>query len=203
MITVAVFVFGYVVGSIPSGLIVGRKFYDVDLRQHGSKNIGASNAFRTLGPRAAAVVFVSDVFKGVISVLAARMLLPGQPLAELAAGVAAISGHNWSLFLRFSGGKGVATGLGVILMLSWQATLVCLALWAVVIAATRYASLASMLAAVCAPAAMWWFGKPGEFVVFACLVAAFIIIRHRTNIVRLLNGTELRIKPGNARSVRK
>lgn len=190
------FIISYLIGSIPNGLVVGKLVGGVDLRQFGSKNIGATNAFRVLGPWPALAVFLTDAAKGVAGVYLGQYLI-GTPLAQLAGGIAAIAGHNWSVFLGFKGGRGVATGLGVIAVLSPKVTLVVFAVWALIVYFTRYVSLGSIVAAALVPVTMWFFGEITEFLVFGVIAALFVIIRHRPNIERLLKGEELKIKPGS------
>lgn len=188
----------YLIGSIPSGLLFGKALWQTDLRRHGSKNIGATNAYRILGPRAAALVFIADFLKGAAGVWLGAQL-SGQPTALLIGGIAAIAGHNWSLFLGFSGGKGVATGLGVIAMLMPAVTALVFALWCLVVYFTRYVSLASIAAAACVPLGAYICGEPPAYFAFGVLAAAFVIYRHKANIGRLLNGTESKIKAGHRR----
>lgn len=185
----------YLIGSIPNGLIIGRNFYNIDLRQFGSKNIGATNAYRTLGLWPALWVFLTDALKGVAGVLIGQYL-GGTALAELAGGIGAIAGHNWSAFLNFKGGRGVATGLGVIAMLAPKVTLIVFTVWAVIVYLTRYVSLASIVAAALVPISMWLLHARQEFFYFGILAAFFVIIRHRPNIERLLKGEEPKIKAG-------
>ena len=190
-----VIVASYLIGSIPNGLIIGQKLYNVDLRQFGSKNIGATNAYRTLGPWPAFWVFLTDAVKGVAGVLLGHYI-GGTAAAELAGGMGAIAGHNWSVLLGFKGGRGVATGLGVIAMLSPKVTLVVFAIWAIIVYFTRYVSLASITAAALVPVTMWLLNARQEFFYFGIVAALFVIIRHRPNIERLLHGTESKIKAG-------
>jgi glycerol-3-phosphate acyltransferase PlsY len=185
----------YLIGSIPNGLIIGQTFYKVDLRQFGSKNIGATNAFRTLGPKPAFWVFLTDALKGVAGVLIGQYI-GGTAMAEVLGGIGAIAGHNWSVFLKMKGGRGVATGLGVIAMLSPKVTLIVFVVWAVIVYFTRYVSLASITAAALVPITMWLLNSKLEFLYFGLLAALFVIVRHRPNIERLLNGTESKIKAG-------
>ncbi|MEG6585701.1 glycerol-3-phosphate 1-O-acyltransferase PlsY [Dendrosporobacter sp. 1207_IL3150] len=187
----------YVLGSIPNGLIIGRSFCDIDLRQFGSKNIGATNAYRVLGPWPALWVFLTDAAKGVLGVYIGQFL-DGSALALLIGGIAAIAGHNWSIFLKFKGGRGVATGLGVIAILVPKVTAIVFAVWAVIVYISRYVSLASIVAAALVPILMWLFNEKIEFYYFGLLAAAFVIVRHRPNIERLLKGNELKIKSGSA-----
>ncbi len=186
---------GYLIGSIPNGLILGRWFWNVDLRQFGSKNIGATNAFRVLGPWPALGVFFTDAAKGVAGVYIGQWL-SGTPSAMLLGGIAAIAGHNWSLFLGFKGGRGVATGLGVIAVLMPAVTAIVLVVWGLIVYVSRYVSLASIIAAALVPVLVWLFNERLEFFYFGLLAAAFVIIRHKPNIERLLTGNELKIKAG-------
>ncbi len=185
----------YLIGSIPNGLIIGQSFYNVDLRLFGSKNIGATNAFRTLGPWPAFWVFLTDALKGVAGVLIGQYL-GHTALAELAGGIAAITGHNWSAFLKFKGGRGVATGLGVIAIIVPKVTLIVFIVWALIVYFTRYVSLASIVAAALVPITMWLLNARQEFFYFGILAALFVIVRHRPNIERLLKGQESKIKAG-------
>lgn len=189
-------ILGYVIGSIPNGLLIGKTFYDVDLRQFGSKNIGATNAFRTLGLYPSLWIFLTDAAKGVIAVYLAGALVDS-PIALLVGGIAAIAGHNWSIFLRFTGGRGVATGLGVIAVLAPKVTLLIFLVWAVIVYATRYVSLASIVAAILVPIFMWFMGERLEFLYFGIVAALFVVGRHKPNIERLLKGQELKIKLGH------
>ena len=183
----------YLLGSLPSGLWIGRNLYGIDLREHGSKNTGATNAYRILGRLPALLVFVCDTAKGMLGVYLGTLLAGGE-LAAVICGIAAICGHNWSIFLGFKGGRGVATGLGVIALLSPKVTLIVFIVWAVVVFITKYVSLASIIAAALVPILMWWFGEAREVLMFGVAAAAFVIIRHRPNIERLLKGEELKIK---------
>ncbi|SMC57137.1 glycerol-3-phosphate 1-O-acyltransferase PlsY [Sporomusa malonica] len=192
---VLVIITSYLIGSIPNGLIIGQYFYKVDLRQFGSKNIGATNAYRTLGPRPAFWVFLTDALKGVAGVLLGQYIA-GTALAELAGGIGAIAGHNWSAFLKFKGGRGVATGLGVIAMIAPKVTLIVFGVWAIIVYFTRYVSLASIVAAALVPISMWLLHARQEFFYFGILAALFVIVRHRPNIERLLKGDEPKIKAG-------
>lgn len=189
-------ILGYVIGSIPNGLLIGKTLYDIDLRQFGSKNIGATNAFRTLGLYPSLWIFLTDAAKGVVAVYLASVLAD-TPIALLVGGIAAIAGHNWSIFLRFTGGRGVATGLGVIAVLVPKVTLLVFLVWAVIVYATRYVSLASIVAAILVPIFMWFMGERLEFLYFGIVAALFVVGRHKSNIERLLKGQELKIKLGH------
>jgi glycerol-3-phosphate acyltransferase PlsY len=183
---------GYLIGSIPTGLLIIRLLRGVDIRTVGSGNIGATNVYRVAGLPTALLVLVIDGLKGALPVLLARTS-GAPPWAEVLAGVAAIVGHNWSVFLRFAGGKGVATSLGVLLALSPGAAAVAIVVWLAVAGATRYASLASILAIAAVPAVMWARREPAHHLLFAGAALAFVLYRHRANLARLRAGTELRI----------
>ncbi len=187
----------YVIGSIPNGLIVGKMLKGVDIRQFGSKNIGATNMYRVLGPGPAFLVLITDIAKGVAGVYVGKALL-GTPPAALLGGIAAISGHNWSVFLGFKGGRGVATALGVIAVLMTKVTVIVFLVWAVIVFLTRYVSLGSIVAAAVAPPLTWLLVDQPEYFYFVIVAAAFVIIRHRPNIERLIKGEELKIKAGSA-----
>jgi glycerol-3-phosphate acyltransferase PlsY len=188
----------YLIGSIPNGLLLGKWLWNIDLRQFGSKNIGATNAYRVLGPWPALGVFITDAAKGVIGVYIGQVL-GNTPLAMLLGGIAAIAGHNWSIFLKFKGGRGVATGLGVIAVLVPKVTIIVFVIWGFIVYISRYVSLASIIAAALVPILMWVFGEKLEFYYFGLLAAAFVIIRHKPNIQRLLKGNELKIKAGTTK----
>ncbi len=185
-------VLSYFVGSLPGGLIFGKLIWNIDLREHGSHNIGATNAWRTIGKPAGLLVFAFDFMKGVIGVYLGAAL-SGTPLALVLGGIFAIIGHSCSLLLGFKGGKGVATGLGVIAMLMPEAALLVFLIWFAIVWATRYVSLGSIIAAACVPVFAWLFGEPKETIAFGVIAAIFIIYRHRENIDRLLAGTESKI----------
>lgn len=187
---------GYLIGSVPNGLLLGKILWNVDLREHGSKNIGATNAYRTLGAAPAALIFIADLLKGIIGVWLGSYLV-GTPLAMVIGGIVAIIGHSWSIFLRFTGGKGVATGLGVIAMLMPQVTLIIFVVWCITVYFTKYVSLASIIAAGLVPICSYFFAEPIEYLYFSILAAVFIIYRHKSNMYRLFNGTESKIKAGS------
>lgn len=183
----------YLLGSLPFGLWIGQWFYKIDIREHGSKNTGATNAYRVLGRWPALAVFLCDTAKGMAGVYLGSLLV-GTPFAEVMGGIAAISGHNWSLFLKFKGGRGVATGLGVIALLAPQVTAIVFVVWVLVVYFTKYVSLASIIAAGLVPPLMWVFDAGMETLLFGVAAGTFVILRHRPNIERLLRGEELKIK---------
>jgi glycerol-3-phosphate acyltransferase PlsY len=188
-------VVGYVIGAVPSGVLVGR-LRGVDPRGSGSGRTGTTNALRTLGPRWAVVVAVLDVAKGVMAVLIGNAIGP-EPWGGALASVAAVIGHVRSVFIGFTGGRGAATGAGAMLVLAPLAVVVALAEFAIVVWRTRLVSLGSLLAAVTVAlvgAALYAAGRAGvEAAVAAALIAAVVVFAHADNIERLRNGTERRI----------
>ena len=181
--------FGYLLGSIPFGLLITRAAGLGDVRKIGSGNIGATNVLRTGKKGLAALTLLLDALKGTAAVLIAWQF--GLE-AALAAGLGAFLGHLFPVWLGFKGGKGVATYLGVLVALAWQGALVFAAAWLIVAFATRYSSLAALVAAVAVPAALYFLGVPavaGLFVVMSVIV----FVKHRANIARLMAGTESRI----------
>ncbi len=183
-------VLAYVLGSIPTGLIIGKLFFNTDVRQYGSKNIGATNTYRVLGLKAAIPVFLGDALKGMAGVW---LFSPNENLMLLG-GILAMVGHNWSIFLGFKGGRGVATGLGVLIFLVPIVSAICFATWAVIVGLTKYVSLGSIVGAALVPILMFAFGEPISYIVFGLLAALFVIVRHRENIIRLLKGKELKVE---------
>ena len=183
----------YLLGSIPNGLILGKAIWGVDLRQHGSKNIVANNAWRTIGKAGGISIFALDFLKGAISAYLG-LHLGGSELAGVLCGILAIAGHSWSVFLAFKGGKGVATGLGVIAALMPMVTLIVFAVWFAIVYFTGYVSLGSIVGAALVPILTLFFGLHTEFLILGLIAAVFIIYRHKSNIERLLNGTESKIK---------
>lgn len=187
----------YLIGAIPFGLLIAR-MRGVDIQKVGSGNIGATNVLRSVGKPWGILTFACDALKGFLPVL----LLPrlaGTPhaLLPIACAMAAILGHNFPVYLRFRGGKGVATSAGALLALAPAAVAVGLAAWALVFFTSRYVSLASIVGAVVIPVAGWWLYRPGlALPVFLSVLGGLIILRHRTNIQRLLNGTENRFARG-------
>ena len=192
---VLLLVASFLVGAIPWGYLAGRIAADVDLRTLGSGGTGATNVLRTLGAKASAVVFILDFVKGLLPVVAAR-LLGFDPWWVASAGVAAVAGHCWSPFIGFKGGKGVATGAGATIALFPQA-LIALPMMAAVVWATRYVSLGSLVAAGVATvlalgaAARGWLDWSSALAIV--VMASIIVVRHRENVRRLLRGTERRI----------
>lgn len=184
-------VLAYLLGAIPFGVVVGRLFYNVDVREHGSGNVGTTNVFRTLGKRAGVTVMALDMLKGYVPAAAAAALF--HPWYAIFIAAAPVVGHMYSVFLKGRGGKGVATGAAVVLALAPLAFVICCAVWIGLILATRYVSLASLIAACLVPVQVIWLGEPLPYQIAAVLVAVIIFWAHRGNIRRLLGGTENRV----------
>ena len=184
----------YFVGAIPTSYLAGRLFRGIDLREHGSRNLGATNVYRTLGWRYAIPVGLVDIAKGALPVLLFAPRVSDSQLFALACGIVAVVGHVFSVFVRFRGGKGVATAAGVMLGLAPLALGVAALTWLLVLKLTGYVSLASIAAAALFPAAVYLLERPDrpEILWLDALLAAAIIWLHRSNIRRLLNGTESR-----------
>jgi glycerol-3-phosphate acyltransferase PlsY len=209
---IAAAVVGYLLGSIPSGLLIGRWLAGVDIRQYGSGRTGATNAMRSLGARGFALTFAADAGKAIVAVLIARALVgeaPGPLVAEAVAAVAAIVGPNWSIYIGFHGGRGVATSFGAMLMLYWPGALIGLVAAGILMGTTRYVSLGSLggtiVGLAVAAGAVLTGAQPPVLAEFALAVAALVVWQHRDNIQRLLAGTERRIgqrtepRPGGSR----
>nr|WP_311573755.1 glycerol-3-phosphate 1-O-acyltransferase PlsY [Veillonella parvula] len=184
-------VLAYLIGSIPSGLIIGKIFFNIDVREYGSKNIGATNTYRVIGLKAALPVFLCDALKGAAGVV---LLSSYGPMYMILGGILAMMGHNWSVFLGFKGGRGVATGLGVLIALSPLVALLCFLVWGIIVYFTKLVSLGSIIAAALVPVLMYVTGESYWFVGFGGLAALFVIVRHWDNIKRLLAGNELKVE---------
>ncbi|HWI54583.1 MAG TPA: glycerol-3-phosphate 1-O-acyltransferase PlsY, partial [Desulfobacteria bacterium] len=178
-------IIAYLLGSIPFGYIVSKFWKGINILEHGSGNIGFTNVLRTIGWPPAAVVLAGDIGKGAVA--AWMGLLISAPFG-IFCGIAAMLGHSYSIFLKFRGGKMVATSLGVLLVLTPKTAFVAIIVWLITLGLTRYVSLASILAGIGVIPAMFYFKEPDTLKVFLAVAAAFIIFRHRANIGRLLNG---------------
>jgi glycerol-3-phosphate acyltransferase PlsY len=185
---------GYLVGSLPLGFLIARLRSGVDLRQVGSGNVGATNVYRSVGRWLGVLVLFVDMAKGAGSALLARALFPpAHEHAEVVAGLAAVIGHIYPVWLRFVGGKGVAVACGVFAVLAPLATAVAAVVFLTATWMTRYVSLGSILATVTLPAVEWSRGAPAALCLAATAAAALILFRHRGNIARLARGTERRL----------
>ena len=196
----------YLFGSLPTGYLIARQLKGIDIREHGSGSTGATNVLRTVGKGPGLFVFAVDLGKGLAAILLARWAghalfasptLPDAsqwaPWITVLAGTLALLGHSRSVWLNFTGGKSVATGLGVMFALHWPTGLIAFAVFGTLLGAFRIVSLGSILGAIAVPITMIGMGQPLAYGVFAIAAAVYIINRHRTNIQRLLAGTEPRI----------
>ncbi len=188
----AAIVLGYLLGSIPFGLLIGKLWGRIDVRDYGSGNIGFSNVLRTVGTWPSLFVLLLDAGKGAVAVILARHLLGLDAFWVLIAGMAAIAGHNWPLYLKFKGGKGVATTAGVIISIAPLVAFIVMTIWLISLAVSRYISLSSLIAAVSLPILFFVFGFPSIYLGLAVLLSLFVIVRHVPNIQRLLAGTEFK-----------
>ena len=192
---------GYLLGSVNTAVIVG-KIYGKDISGHGSRSAGLTNTLRVLGKAAAAFVLVGDILKGIVACLIGlRLGVYAQSggatdcVSLLAAGAGAVLGHNWPVYFGFKGGKGALTGVAVLFMVDWVMAAICLGLFAVIVAATRYVSLGTISATVLFAALSFLpgFGHGLYFHIFAGAMAVIIIVKHRQNMRRLLSGTESKL----------
>ena len=186
-------VVAYLLGAVPVGFFVARAFGIGDIRRHGSGTIGMTNVLRTVGKMPAVLTLIGDVVKGMLAVWLGAHVAGATPADIPVVGVAAVTGNCWSVFLSFRGGKGVATGLGALLMLVPWAIAPSALVFLAVVATTRYVSLGSLLGAIGVPVVALALGYPVRSVIAAVCVALIIVLRHRENIGRLLSGTENRL----------
>ncbi len=210
VIAILFIIISYLIGSIPFGLVLGKAIKGIDIREHGSKNIGSTNSIRILGKKIGFLVFFLDVFKGLFIIMILKILealgVWITPIDYLWYGAAAIIGHSFSIFLNFKGGKAVATSLGVVIILSPLSAIMCLLIFGLVLLITGYVSLSSTAAALTVVTTGWvlygvgykatnffdyFIASPGLPVCLLFTIATLlIIIKHRKNYMRLLNGTE-------------
>lgn len=195
---------GYLLGSLNSSLIVSR-FYGMDIRQHGSGNAGMTNTLRVLGKKAALFVLTGDLLKGILAYLAGYFLfgtiMPAiagnftfvAALGGMIGGTASIIGHILPVFFGFKGGKGVLTTLAVLFMIDWQAALILLGLFVLIVAVTRYVSLGSVVGAILLPVTEIVLGRGTANIIFAILIAILVVYMHQSNIKRLINGNESKL----------
>ncbi len=182
-------VLAYFIGAIPYGYLIGRIFYGIDLRTRGSGNIGATNAYRELGIFPALIVFICDSAKGYLAVWLGDV----SPLVALLCATAVIIGNDWSVFLKFKSGKGVACGVGAFTYICPSATIIAFIVWILVFIGTRIVSLASIIAAPVVVVVLLFTNMPVEYVIFSMIAAIIVVGKHHTNIKRLLRGEEKKI----------
>lgn len=199
----------YLIGSIPTSIIAGKLLRGIDIREHGSGNAGATNVFRVLGWKAGVAVLIIDMLKGFVPTVWISQLPQGAlgwPAInfQIIAGLCAVFGHIWTVFAGFKGGKGVGTGAGMLIGLAPAAVGICVVVFVLVVAITRYVSLGSMLASLALPVVIFvkhytlHQPQPTQLMVFSMFIPALIVYTHRSNIRRLMEGTENRIQFGGS-----
>lgn len=188
-------IIGYLLGSANSSMIVG-KIYGIDIREHGSGNAGTTNVLRVLGKKAALFVLIGDFAKGVAAYWLGFALAGN--VGAMAGGTAAILGHNWPVYFKFRGGRGVLTSLAVVLMMDWKVALTALGVFVIIVAATRYVSLGSMIAAAFLPISAIVYNRGIELILFTFVIGLLIIVMHRQNFIRITKGTESKLGKSKA-----
>ncbi|HZK58154.1 MAG TPA: glycerol-3-phosphate 1-O-acyltransferase PlsY [Clostridia bacterium] len=179
----------YLIGSLSTSYLIAKFFARIDIREHGSGNPGSANILRTLGTKAAILTFLGDLFKGAITVYLGNML--GGTIMALLCGIAVVIGHNWPIFLEFKGGKGIATTIGVIILVKPLVALVCISIGVAILFKFKYVSLASIVGIIILPFVIVIYGF--NYFLFGLILALLAIYRHRENIKRLLEGNERKI----------
>ena len=196
---IIVTIIAYLLGSISFSVIISKKMAGFDVREKGSGNAGSTNVLRTVGKKAAILTLICDCLKGVVAILIAVLaskIVKGTDAGLLVqlAGVAVVVGHTFPIFFKFKGGKGVATSLGVLLIINWQIGLICLVFALTLMALTRFVSLGSVSAAILFPILTIFIQEnyivPGNYIIFGVVLAAIVVFNHRANVKRLLTGTE-------------
>ena len=196
---IVVTIIAYLLGSISFSVIISKKMAGFDVREKGSGNAGSTNVLRTVGKKAAILTLICDCLKGVVAILIAVLaskIVKGTDAGLLVqlAGVAVVIGHTFPIFFKFKGGKGVATSLGVLLIINWQIGLICLVFALTLMSLTRFVSLGSVSAAILFPILTIFIQEnyivPGNYIIFGVVLAAIVVFNHRANVKRLLTGTE-------------
>ena len=198
---VGVIILGYLIGAIPFGVIIGRLTRGIDVRDYGSGSMGMTNVLRTVGAKAGVFVFLADMAKGAVAVALAWLIFDSASdmlaWGQVAGGAAAVIGHSWPIYVGFKGGRGVTTGFGALLVMSWPVGLICFAIFLAVVTLSRYVSLGSMLAGLSMLVVMilFYFFSQADFayIVYGLVIVPIVIYRHRGNIRRLLSGVEPKI----------
>lgn len=196
ILTISFIAASYLVGAIPFGVIISKTFYRMDIREHGSKNPGATNVWRVLGALPGVSTLILDTLKGLLPVLIARWMFPGSLLTIVFAGLAAIIGHNWSVFLLGKGGKGVATSAGVFLALLPKQTGLALIAFLIFFLTTKHVSVGSMAAALTLLIVSFFIPTPPILHVLVAVVSVLVLIKHIPNMKRLAKGEEPRVSLG-------
>jgi len=190
-------IISYLLGAIPTAFIMGKILKGIDIREHGSGNVGATNAFRVLGKKAGTVTFLIDVLKGALAVAVIPLLLfkdyNYREIINIVCCISVVGGHIWTVFLNFKGGKGVATSCGAFLSLTPLATGITVVVWIIVFYIFRYVSLGSIISALALPVLIIFVYDSTAYKIFACVLGAIVVLKHKSNIIRLMNGTEDKI----------
>ena len=193
-------ILSYLIGSIPTAYIFGKMLKGIDIREHGSGNVGATNVFRVLGKKPGTIVLLLDILKGVVPVvIVANGLGLIEVLDFVLLAIAAVSGHNWTIFLKFKGGKGIATSFGVLIGLTIQIAMIrpvligVILIWLVTFLSTRIISVSSILAATCLPIIMVFTNQDFTIILLGIMFCVFVVARHKANIRRLFAGQEPRV----------
>lgn len=199
MIIIILLLLAYIIGSIPSGLWIGKLFYNTDIREHGSGNLGGTNTFRTLGKKAGLIVTIMDILKGTAATLLGYLaVFEAANVHPLILGIIAVIGHMFPVFARFKGGKAVATSGGILLAYNWPLFVLLILGFFIILKITKMVSLTSMILAIIALiySIVYYFiaEKDWPLIAMLLLIAVFIFYRHRTNIQRIKNGTEPKVK---------
>ena len=192
-------IIAYLLGSISFSVIFSKKIAGIDVREEGSKNAGTTNVLRTVGKKAAALTLICDILKGVIAVLIGYAIsfitkdLNAALLVQIA-GIFAIIGHTFPVFFKFKGGKGIATSLGILLLVNYQIGLICLVFWLIIVIFTRMVSIGSIMAAILFPVLTIFIAQnylvEGNYIIFGIVVAVLVVFNHRSNVKRILEGKE-------------
>ncbi len=188
---VLVSVIAYLLGNFSTSYLISRAAGKIDIRKYGSGNAGSTNVLRVLGVKAAAVAFLGDLLKGTAAVLIGKQL--GGSYGEIVAGISVVLGHNWPVFLKFKGGKGIATTIGLMIPIDPIMVLLIVAAGVTLIVITRYVSLGSVMGVLIYPIAMIATRKPLEYIIFSIILSAMAVFKHRSNLERLLKGTESKL----------
>lgn len=194
---VFIIIISYLIGSIPTGYIIVKLFTGQDIRTIGSGSTGATNVKRVMGKKWFFIVMILDAIKGALPVVLTTIFATAFKeigLLPVVAAIFVIIGHSKSIFLKFTGGKSVASGVGTILALNWQVGLIVAAIWAVITWISKYVSLGSIIAIALAPVLMWILNAPISYIIYALIAAIFVIFLHRENIKRLKDGTENKVR---------
>jgi glycerol-3-phosphate acyltransferase PlsY len=198
---IGVILLSYLIGAIPFGVLIGRLTRGIDVRDYGSGSMGMTNVLRTVGAKAGVFVFLADMAKGAFAVALAWLIFDSASdmfaWGQVAGGAAAVIGHSWPIYVGFRGGRGVTTGFGALLVMSWPVGLICFAIFLAIVALSRYVSLGSMLAGLSMLVVMILFYFLGQadfaYIVYGLVIVPIVIYRHRGNIRRLLSGVEPKI----------